>query len=90
MGPLSLLGNRPVRVITTGYHAHGFFDPKRVWSAQEIRYEQDVQAAQARWLELSTDAKQLFTHRSSEYVPFDDPDFLVGVIRDAYDRSRKR
>jgi hypothetical protein len=82
------LGNRPLRVLTTGYHAHGFFDPKRVWTAQEIRYEQDIQAAQARWLALSTNAKQVFTHRSSEYVPLDDPDFVVAAIREVYDQSR--
>ena len=83
------LGDRPLRVLTTGYHAHGFFDPKRVWTAEEIKYEQDVQVAQARWLALSTNAKQMFTHRSSEYIPFDDPGFVVGAIREVYDQSRK-
>ncbi len=83
------LGNRPLRILTTGYHAHGVFDPKRVWTADEIGYEQDIQAAQARWLGLSTNAKQMFTRRSSEYIPFDDPDFVVDAIREVYDQSRK-
>lgn len=83
------LGNRPLRVLTTGYHAHGVFDPKRVWTKEEIGYEQDIQAAQARWLALSTNARQMFTHRSSEYVPFDDPDFAVTAIHEVYDQSRK-
>jgi hypothetical protein len=81
------LGNRPLRVLTTGYHAHGFFNPKRAWTAQEIRYEQDIQAAQARWLKLSTNAKQMFTSRSSEYTPFDDPGLVVSAIREVYDQS---
>jgi pimeloyl-ACP methyl ester carboxylesterase len=84
------LCKRPLRVLTTGYHAHGFFDPKRVWNAEELAYERDIQAAQARWLALSTNAKQLFTHKSSEYVPFDDPGFVVAAIREVYDQSGKR
>lgn len=83
------LGNRPLRVLTTGYHAHGFFNPKRAWTAEEIGYEQDIQAAQARWLKLSTNAKQVFTQRSSEYIPFDDPGFVINAIREVYDQSGK-
>ena len=47
------------------------------------------EVAQARWLALSTNAKQMFTRRSSEYVPFDDPGFVVNAIREVYDQSRR-
>ena len=84
------LGNRPLRVITTGFHAHGFFDPKRVWTAEERKYQDDVRTAQARWLALSTNARQVFTRRSSEYVPFDDPGIVVETIREVAAQSAKR
>lgn len=44
--------------------------------------------AQARWLELSSNAKQLFTDKSSEYIPFDQPDFVIDAIREVYSQSK--
>jgi hypothetical protein len=37
---------------------------------------------------LGTGAKQLFTDKSSEYIPFDQPDFVVDAIRDVYTQSK--
>jgi hypothetical protein len=36
------------------------------------------------WLELSSNARQLFTDKSSEYIPFDQPSFVVDAIREVY------
>jgi hypothetical protein len=36
--------------------------------------------AQAKWLTLSSDAKQVFVADSSEYIPFDQPDAVVEAI----------
>ena len=43
---------------------------------------------QAKWLELSSNARQLFTDKSSEYIPFDQPSFVVDAIRDVYTQSK--
>ena len=81
-------GSRPVRVLTTGYHAVHTFDPNRVWTPEELKYQHDVAEAEAKWLTLSSNARQLVTHQSSEYIPFDQPDFVVGAIREVYDQSK--
>ena len=47
--------------------------------------------AQADWLELTTDGKQLFAPGSSEYIQLDQPEVVVGAIREVYEavlRSR--
>jgi hypothetical protein len=49
---------------------------------------QEVERAQGKWLALSANSKQLFTDKSSEYIPFDRPDFVVEAIREVYSQSR--
>jgi len=44
----------------------------------------EVARAQAKWLALSSNAKQLFINNSSEYILFDQPDFVVDAIRQVY------
>lgn len=82
------LGARPVRVLSTGYHGIHAIDPSHPLDAQQQRYEQEVARAQAMWLKLSSNSKQLFTDRSSEYIPFDQPDFVIAAIREVYSQSR--
>jgi pimeloyl-ACP methyl ester carboxylesterase len=82
------LGSRPVRVLTTGNHAVHFLKDGEHKSAKLQKYEDEIKAAQARWLSLSSDARQIFTRHSSEYVNFDEPDTLVSVIREVYDKSK--
>jgi hypothetical protein len=53
-------------------------------NAKQQKYEQQVARAQARWLRLSSNAKQLFTDKSSEYIPFDQPSFVVDAIREVF------
>ena len=85
--PLSL-GARPLRVLTTGNHGVHALDPSRTKDAQEQAYQDRIAQAQAGWLEASSNAKQLFTDKSSEYIPFDQPDFVVDAIRDVYAQSK--
>ena len=82
------LGSRPVRVLSTGYHGIHAIDPAHPLDPQQQTYEQEVARAQAQWLELSTNSKQLFTHDSSEYIPFDQPSFVVESIREVYSQSK--
>ena len=82
------LGSRPVRVLTTGNHGVGHLPAPDSADPKHLEYEHRVAVAQARWLDLSSNAKQIFTPRSSEYIQFDQPDAVVGAIRDVYDESR--
>jgi pimeloyl-ACP methyl ester carboxylesterase len=82
------LGSRPIRVLTTGNHGIHTLDPGRPKDAQQQSYEENVARLQAKWLELSSNAKQLFTDKSSEYIPFDQPNFVVDAIREVYTQSK--
>ena len=82
-------GSRPIRVLSTGYHGIHAIDPTRPKTSEQQRYEDEVARAQAKWLALSSDAKQLFTTNSSEYIPFDQPDFVVDAIHQVYAQERR-
>jgi pimeloyl-ACP methyl ester carboxylesterase len=75
-------GSRPIRVLTSGNHGVPADVPDRV------KYEHEVTQAQARWLTLSSNSKQIFAHSNSEYIQFDDPETVVSGIRDVYDQTR--
>lgn len=81
-------GTRPIRVLSTGYHGIHRIDPARPKSAEQQLYEDNVARAQARWLELSSNARQLFTDKSSEYIPFDQPDFVIDAIHEVFAHSQ--
>ena len=83
------LGSRPVRVISTRNHGIAFLDETHTKDAAELQHQEEVARAQAKWLELSTNAKQVFPDDSSEYVPFDQPSVVVDTIRDVYIHSKK-
>jgi hypothetical protein len=78
------LGARPIRVLSTGNHGVHALDPSHPLDPKQQKYEAEVARQQALWLKLSSNAKQLFTTKSSEYIPFDQPDFVVDAIRDVY------
>jgi pimeloyl-ACP methyl ester carboxylesterase len=82
------LGDRPVRIITTGNHGVTDLTKRRPTSLAHLKYEYDVAAAQSRWLDLSTDTRQVFTTNSSEYVQFDEPGVVEGVIREVWTTAR--
>jgi pimeloyl-ACP methyl ester carboxylesterase len=81
------LGNRPVRVLTTGNHGVGHLPAPNAQDPKHQEYEHQVALAQARWLELSSNARQIFTPESSEYVEFDQPDTVVAIIHEVYVQS---
>ena len=82
-------GSRPIRVLSTGNHGVGSIATPRATSLKNLRYEYEVTLAQSRLLKLSTNAKQIFTKNSSEYIQFDEPDTLTDAIREVYDQSKK-
>jgi pimeloyl-ACP methyl ester carboxylesterase len=76
-------GSRPIRVLTSGNHGVPADTPDRV------KYEHEITQAQARWLELSSNSKQIFAHSKSEYIQFDDPQTVISAIREVYEQARK-
>jgi pimeloyl-ACP methyl ester carboxylesterase len=82
-------GSRPIRVLTSGNHAVGHLESKPPDTPEHVKYEHEITLAQARWLPLSSNAKQIFVQNSSEYIQFDQPEAVIGAIREVYDQSRK-
>lgn len=78
------LGSRPVRIITTGNHGVGHLPARNAHDPQHLEYERQIALAQAKWLTLSSNSKQIFPPHSSEYVEFDDPTAVVDAIREVY------
>ena len=83
------LGSRPIRVLTSGNHGVGHLEEKPPDTPKHLQYEQEITLAQARWLGLSSNAKQIFARHSSEYILFDEPDTVTDAIREVYDQSKK-
>ncbi|HEY0349467.1 MAG TPA: alpha/beta hydrolase, partial [Pyrinomonadaceae bacterium] len=82
-------GSRPIRVLTSGNHGVGHLQTKPADTADHLKYEQEITRAQARWLKLSSNAKQIFAHHSSEYIQFDEPGTVINAIREVYEQTRK-
>jgi pimeloyl-ACP methyl ester carboxylesterase len=81
-------GSRPIRVLTSGNHAVGHLETKPSDTPKHLKYEQEITLAQARWLTLSSNSKQIFAHHSSEYIQFDEPETLINAVREVYDQTR--
>ncbi len=79
------LGSRPIRVLTSGNHGVGSL---HTLSPEELKYEHEVALAQARWLELSSNAKPVIADHSSEYIQFDQPDIVTEAIREVFTQSK--
>ena len=60
------LGARPVRVLTTGNHGVSHLPAPDAQDPAHQEYEHQIALAQARWLELSSNARQIFIPKSSE------------------------
>ena len=82
-------GSRPIRVLTSGNHGVGHLESKPPDTPKHLDYEQQTTLAQARWLELSSNSKQIFARNSSEYIQFDDPETVINAIREVYDQTRR-
>jgi pimeloyl-ACP methyl ester carboxylesterase len=82
-------GSRPIRVLTSGNHGVGHLAEKPPDTPKHLKYEQEATLAQGRWLALSSNSKQIFTHNSSEYIQFDEPETLIKAIREVYDQTKR-
>lgn len=80
-------GSLPVRVLTSGNHGVGHLDAKPPDMPQHLEYEKENTLAQARWLTLSSDSKQIFVRASSEYIQFDQPAPMIEAVREVYDKA---
>lgn len=80
-------GSRPIRVLSTGNHGVGSIATPRTPTLEHLRYEYESTLAQSRWLSLSSNAKQIFAHSSSEYIQFDEPKTVVDAIREVFDQG---
>jgi pimeloyl-ACP methyl ester carboxylesterase len=83
------LGRTPVRIVTTGNHAVHFLDKPAPPTIEHLKMEYDVAVAQSRWLGLSSDAKQIFLVKSSEYIAFDQPDAVVDAVKEVVEIGRR-
>jgi pimeloyl-ACP methyl ester carboxylesterase len=81
--------SRPIRVLTSRNHGVGHLEKKPPDTPKHLKYEQEITLAQARWLSLSSNSKQIFTRNSSEYIQFDEPETLISAIREVYDQSKQ-
>lgn len=84
------LGSRPIRVLTSGNHGVGHLERKPPETPEHLKYEQETTLAQARWLALSSNSKQIFARNSSEYIQFDEPETVINAIREVYDQTKRR
>jgi len=81
-------GSRPIRVLTSGNHGVGHLERKPPDTPEHVKYEEETTRAQARWLALSSNSKQIFTRNSSEYIQFDEPETLIKAVREVYDLTK--
>jgi hypothetical protein len=82
-------GSRPIRVLTSGNHGVGHLETKPADTPKHLEYEKETTLAQARWLALSSNSKQIFAHHSSEYIQFDEPETVINAIREVCEQSRR-
>ncbi|MBV9148517.1 MAG: alpha/beta hydrolase [Candidatus Eremiobacteraeota bacterium] len=83
-------GSLPIIAISTGNHGVGSIATPRAPTLQHLRYEYEVALAQSRWVQLSSNGRQIFATNSSEYVTFDEPDVVVDAIRSLRDAAPAR
>lgn len=82
------LGSRPIRSLVTGNHGIHTLEAAKSKDAAQQAYEASVARSQAEWLKLSSNAKQLSADKSSEYIQFDQPSFVIDAIREVFLQSR--
>jgi hypothetical protein len=82
-------GSRPIRVLTSGNHGVGHLEMKPPDTPEHLKYEQETTLSQARWLGLSSNAKQIFARNSSEYIQFDEPETVINAVREVYGQTSR-
>jgi pimeloyl-ACP methyl ester carboxylesterase len=77
-------GSRPIRVLTTWHFGLPPARPAEV-HRERIAFERDSARAQASWLRLSTNARQIFDYNEGkQYIQLDHPHIVVNAIRDVF------
>ncbi len=82
------LGSRPVRVLTAQNH---FYDTAKTPPAlhrKHLLFEHQEALAQAHWLALSSDSRQIFAYHSGHYIELDQPQLVIDAIHDVIERTR--
>lgn len=75
-------GSRPIRVLTTWHFGKPPSSPASVHS-WHVAFEHDSAQAQASWLRLSTNSRQIFDYSvSRQYIQLDDPEVVLKAIRE--------
>jgi hypothetical protein len=75
-------------VLTSGNHGIGHLPAPQ--TPEHFAEEHIFDQAQAKWLTLSSNSKQIFARNSSEYIQFDAPEVVVNAVREVYDESRTK
>jgi pimeloyl-ACP methyl ester carboxylesterase len=82
-------GSRPIRVLTTWHFGKPPASPASVHS-WHLEFEHDSARAQASWLRLSTNSRQIFDYNvSRQYIQLDDPQLVLRAIREVIETIRK-
>jgi imidazolonepropionase-like amidohydrolase/pimeloyl-ACP methyl ester carboxylesterase len=79
-------GSRPIRVLSSGNHGVGHLPATPNTDPHFLESQHQFTTAQARWLQLSSNARQIFV-QSSEYIQLDQADAVVKAVREVYDDS---
>jgi pimeloyl-ACP methyl ester carboxylesterase len=80
-------GSRPVRVISVAHHLTDRPSTTNVEHLEHMQLSYERALADARLLELSSNAKQIFT-QTGAYVQLDEPGVVIATIREVYDLSK--
>jgi pimeloyl-ACP methyl ester carboxylesterase len=75
-------GSRPVRVLTAQNHHYDTAKTPPALHRKHLQEEREEALTQARWLSLSSNAKQIFAYKSGHYIELDQPDIVIRAIRD--------
>jgi formylglycine-generating enzyme required for sulfatase activity len=79
---LRSFGSRPIRVLTTWHFGRPPETPASV-HRERLAFEHDSARAQASWLSLSTNARQIFDYDEGKlYIQLDHPHVVVDAIRE--------
>ena len=85
------LGARPLRILTSGRLAAENEQTPPEAHLRHLQFDDQAAHNQARLLDLSSDARQIFAGRTTDaYIQFDQPDLVIATIRDVFDRAGGR
>jgi pimeloyl-ACP methyl ester carboxylesterase len=81
------LGARPVRVLTAQNHYYDTSKTPPALHRKHLAGERDEARNQAKWLTLSSNAKQIFAYKSGHYIELDQPHIVIDAIEDVLRES---